>query len=205
MLYTWVGQGPCRLTRQNRNSCGFWVFRTVEGFRDVESFLGYVCVCVCESVFTVASWGVESPYALSELKGPAVILPERNMEWDNGKDPSTPPKDKGDRDKRLKPYNQLTIDNGQAPVASRIRGIGERLSQPQPAQAINSTLLNTQLISLSCCSSTNHEKRRADAKTKNKRGGSKDSLKKCSEQMLFDQKTRTSGAIDAENVNCVKG
>lgn len=118
----------------------------------------YVCVCGC--VFTVASWGVGPPYVLSELKGPAVILPERNMEWDNGKDPSTPPKDKGDRDKRLKPYNQLTIYNGQAPVASRIRGIGEGLSQSQPVQAINSTLLSTQLISLSSSSSKIRERRR---------------------------------------------
>lgn len=128
-----------------------------------------VCVWVGVCVFTVASWGVGSPDVLSELKGPAVILPERNMEADKRKDPCAPPKDKRDRDKRLKPHNHLTIYNGQAPVASRIRGIGEGLSQPWPVQAINSTLLSTQLISLSCSSSKLHDKKRADAKTKIKR------------------------------------
>lgn len=94
------------------------------------------CLSVCVCVFTVTSWGVESPYALSELKRPAVILPERNMERNKGRDPSSPPKDKRDRDKRLKLCNQLTIDNGQAPVASRIRGIGERLSQSNQCEPL---------------------------------------------------------------------
>lgn len=123
-------------------------------------------------VFTVASWGVGSPDVLSELKGPAVIPPERNMEADKRRDPRTPPKDKRDRDKRLKPHNHLTIYNGQAPVTSRIRGIGEELSQPWPqisVQAINSTLLTTQLILLLCGSSKLHDKKRAVSKTKIKR------------------------------------
>lgn len=122
-------------------------------------------------VFTVTSWGVGSSHVLSELKGPAVILPERNMEVDKRRDLCAAPKDKRDRDKRLKPHNHLTIYNGQAPVTSRIRGIGEGLSQPWPqvsVQAINSTLLSTQLISLSCSSSKLHDKR-ADSKTKIKR------------------------------------
>lgn len=103
-------------------------------------------------MFTVASWGVGSANVLSELKGPAVILPERNMEADKRRDLCAPPKDKRDRDKRLKPHNHLTIYNGQAPVTSRIRGICEGLSQPWSqvsVQAINSTLLSTQFISLS--------------------------------------------------------
>lgn len=101
-----------------------------------------------------------------------MILPERNMEVHKRRDPCAPPKDKRDRDKRLKPYNHLTIYNGQAPVTSRIRGIGEGLSQPWPqvsVQAINSTLLSTQLISLSSSSSKLHDKKRADSKTKIKR------------------------------------
>ena len=112
-----------------------------------------MCVCVaagCVCVFTVVSWGVGSPDVLSELKGPAVIPPERNMEADKRRDPYAPPKDKRDRDKRLKPHNHLTIYNGQAPVTGRIRGIGEGLSQPWPqvaVQAINSTLLSTQFHS----------------------------------------------------------
>lgn len=107
-------------------------------------------------MFTVASWGVGSSDVLSELKGPAVILTERNMGADKRGDPCIPPKDKRDIDKRPKPHNHLTIYNGQAPVTSRIRGIGEGLSPPWPQvslQAINSTLLSTQLISLSCSSS----------------------------------------------------
>lgn len=123
-------------------------------------------------MFTVASWGAGSPDVLSELRVPAVILPERNMEADKSRDPCTPPKDKRDRDKRLKPHNHLTIYNGQAPVTSRIRGIGEGLSQPWPqvsVQAINSTLLSTQLISLSCGSSKLSDKKRAVSKTKIKR------------------------------------
>lgn len=124
---------------------------------------------MCGRVFTVASWGVGSPDVLRELKGPAVIPPERNMEADKRRDPCAPQKDKRDRDKRLKPYNHLTIYNGQAPVTSRIRGIGEGLSQSWPVQAINSTLLSTQLISLSGSSSKLHDETRADAKTKIKR------------------------------------
>lgn len=107
-------------------------------------------------VFTVDFWGVGSADVLSELKGPAVILPERNMNADKRRDPCAPPKDKRDRDKRLKPHNHLTIYNGQAPVTSRIRRIGKGLSQLWPqvsVQAINSTLLSTQLISLSCSNS----------------------------------------------------
>lgn len=45
-------------------------------------------------VFTVASWGVGSPDAPSELKGPAVMPPERNMEADKRTDPCAPPKTK---------------------------------------------------------------------------------------------------------------
>lgn len=129
-------------------------------------------MCGWKCVFTVASWGVGSTDVLSELKGPAVILAERNMEADKRRDPCAPPKDKRDRDKRPKPHNHLTIYNGQAPVTSRIRGIGKGLSQPWPqvsVQAINSTLLSTQLISLSCSSSKLHDKKRADSKTKIKR------------------------------------
>lgn len=124
-----------------------------------------------ECVFTVASWGVGSSDVLSELKGPAVIPPERNMGADKRGDLCVLPKDKRNRDKRPKPHNHLTIYNGQAPVTSRIRGIGEGLSQPWPqvsVQAINSTLLSTQLISLSCSSSKLHDKR-ADSKTEIKR------------------------------------
>lgn len=102
------------------------------------------------------------------------------------------PKDKRDRDKRLKPHNHLTIYNGQAPVTSRISGIGEGLSQPRPqvsVQAINSTLLSTQLISLSCSSSKLPDKKRAVSKTKIKRWGCKDSTKGSTEQMLVDQRT----------------
>lgn len=40
----------------------------------------------------------------------------------------------------------------------------------QPMWAINSTLLSTQLISLSCWSSTHHGKSRADVKTKGQQG-----------------------------------
>lgn len=40
------------------------------------------------------------------------------------------------------------------------------------------------------------KKKRADAKTKIKRWGSKDFTKNCSEQMLVDQETRTLGASD---------
>lgn len=45
-------------------------------------------------VFTVASWGVGSPDVLSELKGPSVILPERNMDADKRRDPCAPRKTK---------------------------------------------------------------------------------------------------------------
>lgn len=124
------------------------------------------------SRFTVYSLGVGSADVLSELKGPAVILPERNMEADKRRDPCAPPKDKRDRDKKQKPHNHLTIYNGQAPVTSRIRRIGVGLSQLWPrvsVQAINSTLLSTQLISLSCSSSKPTDKRVAVSKTKIKR------------------------------------
>lgn len=150
------------------------------------------CTYVC--VFTVASWGVGSPDVLSELKGPAVIPPERNMDADKGRDPCAPPKDKRNRDKRLKPHNHLTIYNARAPVTSRIRGIGGGLSQRWPqvsVQAINSTMLSTQLISLSSSSSKLSNKKRADSKTKIKRWGSKDSAKNCLEQMLIDQRSES--------------
>lgn len=67
----------------------------------------------------------------------------------------------------------------------------------QPVQAVNSTLLSTQLISLSCCSSMNHGKCRADAKTKMTRGGSKDTFTKFLEQMLFDgrKKRKSQGPL----------
>lgn len=123
-------------------------------------------------MFTVDCWGVGSADVQSELKGPAVILPERNMETDKRRNPYATPKDKRDRDKRLKPHNHLTIYNDQAPVTSRIRRIGKGLSQLWPqvsVQAINSTLLSTQLISLSCRSSKLRDKRRAVSKTKIKR------------------------------------
>lgn len=121
---------------------------------------------MCGCVFTVASWGVGSPHVLSELKGPAVILTERNMEADKRKDPCPPPpKDKRDGDTRLKAHNHLCYYNGLAPVTSGIRGIGEGLSLPRLVQAINSTLLSTQLISLSCRSSKLRDKQRAGAKT----------------------------------------
>lgn len=96
-------------------------------FLDIESVLG---VHMCGCVFTVASWGVGSPHVLSELKGPAVILAERNMEADKGKDPCSPPppKDKRDGDTRLKAHNHPRSHNGRAPVTSGIRGIGEGLS-----------------------------------------------------------------------------
>ncbi len=161
-----------------------------------------------ECVFTVASWGVGSPDVLGELKGPAVIPAERNMEADKRRDPSAPPKDKRDRDKRLKPRNHLTIYNGQAPVTSRIRGIGKGLSQPWPqvsVQAINSTLLSTQLISLSCSSSKLGDKKRADSKTKIKRWGGKDFTEKSSEQMLIDQRNENRRGQWWEKVNCVEG
>lgn len=58
-----------------KNNCRSWVFHIGEC---IKSF--GVCTCVWGCVFTVASWGVGLPYVLSELKGPAVILPERNME-----------------------------------------------------------------------------------------------------------------------------
>lgn len=136
-------------------------------------------------VFTVASWGVGSPHVLSELKGPAVIPTERNMEADKRKDPCSPPKDKRDRDTRLNAHNHLCCYNGLAPVTSGIRGIGEGLSLPQLVQAINSTLLSTQLISLSCRSSKLHDKKRAGAKLQIKRWGSEDSAKESAEQMLW--------------------
>lgn len=95
-----------------------FIFQNVESNQTV--YLG--TVHVCQSVFTLPSWGVGSHDVLSELNGPAVIPPERNMEADKRIDLCTPPKDKRDRDKRLKPHNHLTIYNGQAPVTSRIRG-----------------------------------------------------------------------------------
>lgn len=159
-------------------------------------------------MFTVASWGVGSPDVLSELRGPAVIPPERNMEAHKRRDPCAHPKDKRDRDKRLKPHNHLAIYNGQAPVTSRIRGIGKGLSQPWPqvsAQAINSTLLNTQLISLSCSSLKLHDKRRADSKTKIKRWGGKDFTKMSCGQMLTDQRTENWRGQWWEKVNCIGG
>lgn len=111
-----------------------------------------------DQAFTVSSRGVGSHDALSKLLGPAVIPPEWNMEAD-----------KRDRDKRLKPNNHLTIYDDQAPVTSRIRGICEQLSRPVSVQAINSTLLNTRLISLTSNSSKLPDKKRSDSKTKIKR------------------------------------
>lgn len=116
-------------------------------------------------MFTVASWGVGSPHVLSELKGPAVIPTERNMEADKRKDPCSPPRRQRDRDTRLKAHNHLYNYNGLAPVTSRIRGIGEGLSLPRLAQAINSTLLSTQLISPFCRSSKLRDNKKAGAKT----------------------------------------
>lgn len=52
------------------------------------------CECVIASVFTVASWGVESPNVLSELKRPAVIPPEKNMAIDKREIPALPRKTK---------------------------------------------------------------------------------------------------------------
>lgn len=138
-------------------------------------------------MFTVASWGVGSHDVPSELKRPAVIPPERNMEADKSRDPRAPPKTKETEKKRLKPHNHLTIYNGQAPVTSRIRGICAPLSQPRPqvsVQAINSTLLNTQLISLASSGSKLSHKKRADSDTKIKRRCSKSSTKRSTEQML---------------------
>lgn len=80
-----------------------------------------------------------------------MILPERNMETEKSKDPCAPLKDKRNKGKRLKTHNHLAIDNGQAPVTSRIREISTGLSQLWPqvsVQTINSTPLSTQLISL---------------------------------------------------------
>lgn len=147
--------------------------------------------CVYSSIL-----GGRVTQCLGWIKGASCDTPERNMEVDKRRDPCAPQKDKRDRYKRLKPYNHLTIYNGQAPVTSRIRGIGEGLSQPCPVQAINSTLLSTQLISLSGSSSKLHHKKQADAKTKIKRWGSKDFPKKSSVQMLVDQGLRTLEASD---------
>lgn len=112
------------------------------------------------------------------------------------------PKDKSDRDKRVKPHNHLTNYNGQAPVTSGIRRIGEGLSPLWLVQAINSTLLSTQLISLSCRSSKLHDKKRADAKTKIKRWGSEDFNKKSSEQMLIHQRTENIRGLSWKKVYC---
>lgn len=130
----------------------------VEIFNRTRTFLG-VFGWQCVPVFTVTSWGVRSPHVLSELKG-AICDTAWKEHGDRQKRRSPcSRKDKEDRDKRLKPHNHLTNYNGPAPVTSRIRGIGERLSQPRPqvsARAINSTLLSTQLISLSGSGSKLH-------------------------------------------------
>lgn len=88
------------------------------------------------------------------------------------------------------------------------QGDRRRLSQPWPqvsVQAINSTLLSTQLISLSCRSSKLHDKKRADSKTEIKRWVSKDLTKKSSEQMLIDQRTENRRGQWWEKVKCVEG
>lgn len=87
---------------------------------------------MCGCVFTVASWGVGSPHVLSELKGPAVILTERNMEADKRKDPCSPPK----RQKRQRHETESTQSSLQLqwPGSCNKRDQGDR-RRVKPATA----------------------------------------------------------------------
>lgn len=152
----------------------------------------YVCVGVC---------------VYSSILGGRVAL---RPEWIKGASCDTPWKEHGVRQWERSLYSPKR-QRGQRQEAETIQSThhlqwpsscskqdqGDRRGA-KPAAAINSTLLSTQLISLSCSSSKIRKRggKRADAKTKIKRWGSKDFTKNCTEQMLIDQETRTLGASD---------
>lgn len=186
MLCNQVGQEPCRLHRQNQSSCGFgFFFLSFHHLKCLKFFVvcARACMCVYSSIlggrFTLCPEWIKEASCDTAWKEHGVRQRE---------DPSTPPKDK--RRQRQEAKTIQSTHHRQWPSSCSKQDQGDRWeAKPvQPVQAINSTLLSTQLISLSCCRSTYHRESRVDAKTKMTRGGSKNTFVKCPEQMLFDQK-----------------